>query len=59
MYPPLCFNGSTEGKIDDERLKILEKSMKNDNYEMIKQNQINIKAEFKIVEWWQKLKHKF
>ncbi|MBR2499942.1 MAG: stage II sporulation protein R [Clostridia bacterium] len=58
MYPPLCFNTAANGDLDETELNILKQSMKQDNYELIENNEIKIKPAFKIVELWQKIKHR-
>jgi hypothetical protein len=40
MYPPLCFNTSIGGTLDETELNILKHSMKQDNYELIENNEI-------------------
>ena len=57
MYPPLCFNTAVDGTLGEAELNILKQSMKRDNYELIENSKIKIKPAFKIVEFWQKIKH--
>ena len=59
MYPPLCFNAGTNGSISKKELSDMKSKMKKDNYEMIETDEIKIKPAFKIVEWWQKIRHAF
>ncbi len=58
MYPPLCFRGSIKGSLDKNEINNLKSSMKEDNFHMIESDEIKFKASFKIVELWQKLKHR-
>jgi len=59
MYPPLCFGTSTKGELSENEMKKLKDGMKNDNFELIEENEIKIKPAFKIVELWQKIRHGF
>lgn len=59
MYPPLCYSGSTEGKLSEEKLNLLKNSMKKDNYKLIENGEVKIKPALKIVEWWQEIRHGF
>lgn len=56
MYPPLCFDGTSDGKLSQEKLDQLKRGMKSDNYSMISGEKITLKPSFKIVELWQELK---
>lgn len=57
MYPPLCYSNGAEGRLSDEEINMLKKSMKDDNYELIENDKIKIKPAFKIVEWWQEIRN--
>lgn len=59
MYPPLCYSGSGDGTLTEKELTALKDGMKNDNYKMIENDEIKIKPAFKIVEWWQEIRHGF
>ena len=59
MYPPLCFGQSISGSLSETELEKLKDGMKSDNFKLIEENEIKIKPAFKIVEWWQKIKHIF
>lgn len=58
MSPPLCFTNETRGEIKTEDLRKLEEVMGKEHYALIhEESNIKIKPEFKLVEWWQELKH--
>ena len=58
MSPPLCFTNETRGEIKAQDLKKLEEGMGKENYALIcDEENIKIKPAFKLVEWWQELKH--
>lgn len=58
MYPPLCYSGYVEGMLTEKELDVLKENMKSDNYSLIENNEIRIKPSLKIVEIWQRIRHK-
>lgn len=59
MYPPLCFTEETKGKIAEKEMESLRAGMRGESFEMIQTDgeEITIKPAFKLVEWWQEVKH--
>ena len=51
MYPPLCFEGSVSGIIDEEQANILKQNIGDSGYEIITQKDtVPVKFKFKILE---------
>ena len=59
MYPPLCYSGATDGKLSEEKMNLLKNCMDKESFELIENSGIKIKPSLKIVELWQKIRHKF
>ena len=56
MYPPLCFEGSVSGVIDDAQAEALKRNIGNDGYELITEyDSIPVNFKFKILEIFDKL----
>jgi len=58
MYPPLCFTDSAKGAVSDENKEKLSELMGSAEYQMISDENIQVKPAFKAVEIWQSLKEK-
>ncbi len=56
MYPPLCFEGSVSGIIDEEKANILKQNIGDNGYEIITQkDSVPVKFKFKILEIFDKV----
>ena len=56
MYPPLCFEGSVSGVIDEEQANILKKNIGDSGYEIITQKDtVPVRFKFKILEIFDKV----
>lgn len=58
MYPPLCFTDSAKGEISKENQEKLSALMGSAEYQMISDENIQVKPAFKAVELWQNFKEK-
>lgn len=50
MFPPLCFVDVTSGIVPEESKAIMKDSMSEEEYELISENNRDVKIKFKIVE---------
>ena len=54
MFPPLCFVDITSGIVDDSSKELLQNNLSTDEFNLISDNNTDIKLKFKIVELFNK-----
>lgn len=54
MYPPLCFEFCSEGKMTEESLDILKKSLGEKRFSLISEDSREVKIKFKLLELFSK-----